>query len=579
MPRSLIKLAPLAALSALLSVSTAFADDSSRRRPGQDDPNSLATDTRAIPPARLDIQPESIPVPDRWRILESLGLTDNILDPYSQNTLKGDKPIFDEWFMSFNAVSDTTFEPHSIPVPTGIATTDQAGTNDLFGRVDQRVLVQTLVLNLTVFKGFTAFKPPEIEFRATPVLQYNDVSVGELGILFADPRKGKTRTDSHVGMQELFLDYHIRNVSDRYDFDSIRVGIQPINADFRGFLFQDDQLGIRLFGNRDNNKWQYNLAYFRRLEKDTNSGLNTFDQPVRNDEVFLANLYHQDFPVTGLTTQATVIYNKNNEFDEAYYDRNGFLVRPAALANSRPRKYDVIYPGMSVDGHIGWLNLTATAYGAIGHNENNPFSGQKNDIRSFFFAAEPSVDFSWMRLRGSLLYASGDSDPYDRTETGFDSILENPIFAGADTSYWIRQAIPFIGGGGVALVGRNGVLPSLRSSKDEGQSNFTNPGLFLAGLGADFDVLPELRLSFNVNRLQFANTASLEALRQQAGIPKDIGTDLSAAVTWRPWFIQNVVFRVSGAMLFAEKGFRSLYDDGGRTKSYYSILTNAVLSY
>ena len=31
------------------------------------------------------------------------------------------------------------------------------------------------------------------------------------------------------------------------------------------------------------------------------------------------------------------------------------------------------------------------------------------------------------------------------------------------------------------------LLPSLRSSKEEGQSNFVNPGLTLVGVGADFD--------------------------------------------------------------------------------------------
>ncbi len=48
-----------------------------------------------------------------------------------------------------------------------------------------------------------------------------------------------------------------------------------------------------------------------------------------------------------------------------------------------------------------------------------------------------------------------------------------PIFAGADTSYWIRQTIPFAGGGRViAINNRNGILNNLRSSKEEGQSNF-----------------------------------------------------------------------------------------------------------
>jgi hypothetical protein len=49
--------------------------------------------------------------------------------------------------------------------------------------------------------------------------------------------------------------------------------------------------------------------------------------------------------------------------------------------------------------------------------------------------------------------------------------------------------VPLVGGGRVALSGRNGVLPALRSSKEQGQSNFTNPGMWLAGVGADFDVI------------------------------------------------------------------------------------------
>ena len=84
-------------------------------------------------------------------------------------------------------------------------------------------------------------------------------------------RSGTHRFDDSLGVQEAFVDYHLRNVSDRFDFDSVRVGIQPFQFDFRGFLFQDQQLGIRLFGNRDNNRFQYNLAAFWRLEKDTNS--------------------------------------------------------------------------------------------------------------------------------------------------------------------------------------------------------------------------------------------------------------------------------------------------------------------
>src|SRR3546814_15165458 len=101
---------------------------------------------------------------------------------------------------------------------------------------------------------------------------------------------------------------------------------------------------------------------------------------------------------------------------------------------------------------------------------------------TLFRSAELSYDHDWMRFRLSGLYASGDRDPYNNVEGGFDAIFENPIFGGADTSYWIRQTIPFAGGGRViAINGRNGILNSMRSSKVEGQSHFNNPGTVFVG--------------------------------------------------------------------------------------------------
>ena len=185
-----------------------------------------------------------------------------------------------------------------------------------------------------------------------------------------------------------------------------------------------------------------------------------------------------------------------------------------------------------------------------------------------------------MRFRASLLYASGDKHPFDNKETGFDAIFENPVFAGADTSYWIRQSIPFAGGGrAVSINGRNGILNSIRSSKAQGQSNFNNPGTILLGAGADFDILPQLRLSTNVNHLWFANTSILQALRNEGSIPKDIGWDVSAALIYRPKFTQNLVFRASGAVLRPGPGFRDLFANSDRDKRYVSILLNAILSY
>jgi hypothetical protein len=181
-----------------------------------------------------------------------------------------------------------------------------------------------------------------------------------------------------------------------------------------------------------------------------------------------------------------------------------------------------------------------------------------------------------VRLRLNALYQSGDRDPFDGKATGFDAILENPLFAGADTSYWIRQPVPLVGGGGVALSGRNGVLASLRSSKDQGQSNFVNPGLWLAGAGGDVDLTPQVRAIGNVSYLRFDTTEVLGVLRNQAPPPREIGWDVSTAVQWRPFMSQNLVVNASVAGLFAGSGMKALFP-GERVR--YSMLVNVVAAF
>ena len=197
-----------------------------------------------------------------------------------------------------------------------------------------------------------------------------------------------------------------------------------------------------MFGNRDNNIYQYNLAWFRRIEKDTNSGLNDLSEDLRDDDIFIANLYRQDFPVLGFTSQGTIIHNRNREDDELFFDNNGFLVRPASLGGERLREYDVTYIGYNGDGHFGRLNLTVSAYYAFGDESVGTFVAESTDIDAYFAAAEASIDFDWVRLRFSTLFGSGDDDPFDRKAKGFDAIFENPIFAGADTVRFRRPKCP-----------------------------------------------------------------------------------------------------------------------------------------
>ena len=594
-----------------------------RRRPGFRNtlPDRLTQDNigavRAPPPEAFPTS--EFPIPDRYRLLKAFcpegGLFAGVKsachstrDPYYQNVLKGDRPLclpteeeqrrrkeegiapcatprllglkHEDWFFVGTAISDTVIEPRSFPTPQGVQTTERPGSLDVFGRADSLVVAQTFLVGFDLFKGSTAFKPPEVEYKLLLAYNVNYVDVNERRILNVRPSLRSRRFDHFLGVQEAFIDYHLRNTSHRYDFDSLRVGIQPFQSDFRGFLFNDQQLGVRLFGNRDNNRVQYNLAAFWRLEKDTNSGLNSVVKSPRLDFILTGNLYRQDFPVVGMTSQVSVTYNMNRERNRIEADTNGFPVRPALLGDLRGRNYDAVYLGYGADGHIGRLNLTAQGYAVFGQDRNSFFTSKPANIRSFFFAAEPSIDTDWARLRVSALYASGDGNPYDNTEEGFDAIFENPVFAGADTSYWIRQTVPFAGGGrAVAINGRNGILNSLRSSKEQGQSNFNNPGTMLLGAGADVDLTPKLRISANANHLWFANTATLQVLRVEGSIPKAIGWDLSASAIWRPKAIQNVVLRLSGAALLPGNGFRDLFTTSRRDGTFYSILANATVSF
>ena len=605
-----------------------------------------------VPPPAPNLPRESLPLPDRWRVMQALGFKFPWYDPYHQNVLKGDLPVpalGDDVFANVGVLLDGLGEFREVPLPVNPSVAFGPDSTDAFGDPTQNLQSGTLLLNLALTRGNTTYMPPEYELRFTPVFNYNRAEVREAGILRADPLDCRTevtatdegsgasdptvvnptlpveddgldnlgapdtvvptvtaldttagappritvleaddhcvRHDHFVGIQEFFLDYHLRDVSDRYDFDSIRVGIQPFTNDFRGFLFQDLQFGVRIFGNRDNNQWQYNLAWFRRVEKDTNSGLNDISEALRDDDLYLANVYRQDFPMVGFTSELSVVHNRNHE-DAQYADTNGFVVRPAIVGNAsrRPASYQVTYLGYAGDGHLrslwpeGRLNLTTATYAALGTQDFNAVAGSAQDVRAFFHASELSRDFSWSRLRASVLYASGDGDPLDHEATGFDAIFENPQFAGADTSYWVRQGIPLIGGGAVALSGRNGVLASLRSSKEQGQSNFVNPGLILVGVGADFDIAPELRLLANANHLWFEDTETLEYLRAQTLRDTEIGYDLSAGLQWRPLFNQNIVINASGAVLLAGRGLRDLYG-GTRHSTLYSAFLNAVFAY
>jgi hypothetical protein len=190
-------------------------------------------------------------------------------------------------------------------------------------------------------------------------------------------------------------------------------------------------------------------------------------------------------------------------------------------------------------------------------------------------ALELSIDRDWLRPKLGLFYASGDSDPTDRKARGFDAIFENPAFAGGGFSYWNRLGIR-LAGTGVTLVNRGSLLPSLKSSKEEGQPNFVNPGLWLATAGLEAEVTPKLRMAATANYLRFDTTETLELLLFQGGIDPAIGWDLSLGARWRPLLNENVVVLGGVAAFLPGRGFQDIYEDGS---TLYAAFTNLVLTF
>src|SRR5262249_18915940 len=284
-----------------------------------------------------------------------------------------------------------------------------------------------------------------------------------------------------------------------------------------------------LFGNLDNNKIQYNVAWFAQLEKDTNSGLNSYT--LRDQQVIIANVYRQDFIWPGYTAQLS--FHANIDNGTTQLDRNGFLVRPAPIGTIEEKEVRAYYLGWAGDGHIGRINITHQFYQALGEETFNPTAGHEVQINAQFFATELSYDQDWRRYRASFVYASGDSNPTDGTARGFDSIFDNPNFAGGGFSFFTRQAVRLTGAG-VNVVNRNSFLPDLRTSKEEGQANFVNPGLFLYNIGMDMEVTPRVKVITNVSFLQFVDTEAIKVILHDNKISRDIGWDLSVGMQYRP---------------------------------------------
>jgi len=491
-------------------------------------------------------------------------------DPFNRNRLKGDYPIFGQrWFFDFTGTSETNIDVRRLPVPSGVSA-EQPGESSFFGKGEQGFVAQTFFLTADLSRGDTSFLPADFRIRFTPAFNLNFLQTRERGLVNINVQDGINRFDTHVGLQEGFVEAKLGDLSPNFDFISVRAGIQQFNSDFRGFLFSDAQPGVRLFGNLGSNRINYNLAYFYLLEKNTNSELNTFQ--LRHQQVYVGNVYFQDFLAKGYTTEFSFHYNRDDP--TIHFDDNGFLVRPAPIGSVVKQgvpngilthAIHAYYIGWASNGHIGPINVSHAFYQALGHDTFNPIAGRPVNINAQLGALELSVDKNWIRLRGSFLFQSGDGNNRsgitrkDDTAHGFDTIVDDTNFSGGAFSFWDSEGIRLTSTG-VGLTTPGSLLVNLRTNKFEGQANFVNPGEFVYNAGVDFNVTPKLRAFVNANYLRFDRTEPLELVLFQSPIVHSIGTDVGAGVEYRPPLSENIVITAGTSGLIPSSGFEQVFN-------------------
>ncbi|HWS62551.1 MAG TPA: hypothetical protein VN325_07340 [Steroidobacteraceae bacterium] len=542
---------------------TQATDTQPRRRPGVEPPT--AAEPVVCNPGRMPAPPdEPLPtpsaVPDRWRLVEQLGRPVTFGNPYAaSNPLKGDRPTFGaDGFTNLSVTSNTLLEPRLIPSTSPLQSGTVPGVTRTLTR-DETFLSQTVSFDAAVYRGDTVFRPPDWQWRFNPAINYSFTRAG-----------GADASGGVFAIQGLSFEKHLRDVSSRYDFDSVRVGIQPLTSDFRGFLLSDQPLAMRLFGTRDDNIFQYNLALISRVPKDR-VRLNDVGRGIPNNQIALGNLYWQDFPVSGVTSEFILALNRNRAAGpRQLFTADGAAAGPAVKA---PHDYDVAYLGYGLDGHFGRLNATAVVYGLGGREQRGTFVDESTQVRSLFAADELSVDFDWRRIRLSMLHASGDGNPFDRRAQGFDTLTSGAIFAGSDSSFFFHERLA-LAGGTFDLKSRDGLLPSLRAAGNSGDSNFTNPGLDLLGLGLDLALTPQLTVSLDANQLWFDKTGVLAALLNQPAIPRRLGAEATLDAIWRPFATQNVIFRLSASQMARGPGYRALYGGSNPFSAFALLILN-----
>ena len=138
----------------------------------------------------------------------------------------------------------------------------------------------------------------------------------------------------------------------------------------------------------------------------------------------------------------------------------------------------------------------------------------------------------------------------------------------------------------MALVTQNSLIPSLRSSKLQGQANFVNPGIIVANLGYEANLTPKLKLLANLNYLRFHHTESLQLLTFQRRIRNNVGIDYGVGIVYRPLLSENMIVKGGFSVMNPLDGFKDIFTSncsglncGAQSRFLFSLYAKAIFTF
>jgi hypothetical protein len=484
--------------------------------------------------------PEIRKAATRWRMYDLHGhpeYTFHIYDPYHQNILKADYPLRGDWFLEINAFNNLTYKSRrNLDFSSVFPDLITAGTLKFVGH--NQFLNENILFGTQLQHNDDTFVPSNFKFRVNGVTDYKrDINAFNNG----------SNTSSHLF--DAFVDVQLRDFGPRVDAHSnfdllfLRAGLQGFKSEFQGLIFNDVGLGGRVFGELKKNRLRYDFAYFKLFQKNPVSGFIDFSVPSSH-QVAIARFSWDDL-LPGWNSEWTFHYNRDHRSVPG--SSGGPALRP---------NLDTYYGGASFNGHVGRFTFNPAVFAVFGHADAVQTGAVvRHSVAAWAALLDWQFKLDYWNFRLGYLYASGDSNPSDKHDTGFDAISDAVQLFGGPISYWVGENIKF---GKGDFVRANSLFPSFRGINDP--ANHINPGLHAVNAGVDMTLSPRFDFSANLNVLAFAATGSYT--NRVVIAHKLAGVEENAFLRWKPFLReanQNVIVDVGFSVLQPLQGLQDAF--------------------